>query len=90
MATSDIIAPAHRQVMLRSSKCILHGRSDVELSRMGECPVDPGGYFIVKGSEKVAARGHFLDLIPATLLKLPLEMAGGAHPGATFKEPHHS
>ena len=40
-------------VMLRSSKCMLNGRTDAELSRMGECPVDPGGYFIVKGSEKV-------------------------------------
>ena len=27
--------------------------SDAELAKMGECPVDPGGYFIVKGQEKV-------------------------------------
>ncbi len=40
-------------VMLRSDKCILNGRSDAELARMGECPCDPGGYFIVKGQEKV-------------------------------------
>lgn len=40
-------------VMLRSSKCILHGRTDAELARMGECPCDPGGYFVVKGQEKV-------------------------------------
>ena len=40
-------------VMLRSDKCILHGRTDAELARMGECPCDPGGYFIVKGQEKV-------------------------------------
>jgi len=40
-------------VMLRSSKCMLHGRSERELASMGECPVDPGGYFIVKGQEKV-------------------------------------
>ena len=40
-------------VMLRSNKCILHGRSEEELARMGECPCDPGGYFIVKGQEKV-------------------------------------
>ena len=40
-------------MMLKSSKCILHNRSEKELSRMGECPCDPGGYFVVKGSEKV-------------------------------------
>lgn len=40
-------------IMLRSKRCLLHGRSDTELARMGECPLDPGGYFVVKGSEKV-------------------------------------
>ena len=40
-------------IMLKSSKCILHGVSDEMLARMGECPCDPGGYFVVKGSEKV-------------------------------------
>ncbi|KAG6476795.1 hypothetical protein ZIOFF_066043 [Zingiber officinale] len=40
-------------IMLRSSRCVLSGKDDVELSKLGECPLDPGGYFIVKGSEKV-------------------------------------
>jgi len=40
-------------VMLRSAKCMLHGRNEAELAAMGECPVDPGGYFVVKGQEKV-------------------------------------
>ena len=40
-------------IMLKSNKCILNGRSDKELMRMGECACDPGGYFVVKGSEKV-------------------------------------
>jgi len=40
-------------IMLRSKRCLLYGRSDKELARMGECPLDPGGYFVVKGSEKV-------------------------------------
>lgn len=40
-------------IMLRSDKCILHGRTDAQLARMGECPCDPGGYFVVKGQEKV-------------------------------------
>jgi DNA-directed RNA polymerase III subunit RPC2 len=40
-------------IMLRSSKCVLTGRTDAQLARMKECPLDPGGYFVVKGTEKV-------------------------------------
>ncbi|XP_042432808.1 DNA-directed RNA polymerase III subunit 2-like [Zingiber officinale] len=40
-------------IMLRSSHCVLSGKDDDELSKLGECPLDPGGYFIVKGTEKV-------------------------------------
>lgn len=40
-------------VMLRSDLCNLKGKNEAELARMGECPMDPGGYFVVKGTEKV-------------------------------------
>lgn len=40
-------------MMLRSANCILTGKSDAELAKLGECPLDPGGYFIVRGAEKV-------------------------------------
>ena len=40
-------------VMLKSSDCILNGKNRMELSLLGEDPEDPGGYFIVFGSEKV-------------------------------------
>ncbi|XP_055949734.1 DNA-directed RNA polymerase III subunit RPC2-like [Argiope bruennichi] len=40
-------------IMLRSSKCRLHGKTPFELAAMNECPLDPGGYFIVNGTEKV-------------------------------------
>ncbi|GJQ85650.1 putative DNA-dependent RNA polymerase [Trypoxylus dichotomus] len=40
-------------IMLRSSNCILSNKSEYELAKMNECPLDPGGYFIVKGQEKV-------------------------------------
>lgn len=40
-------------IMLRSSKCYLTDQSDKELARMDECALDPGGYFIVNGAEKV-------------------------------------
>lgn len=40
-------------IMLRSSNCVLHGKSEAELSALGECPYDPGGYFVVRGTERV-------------------------------------
>lgn len=40
-------------IMLRSSYCHLYGCSDEELYSYRECPLDPGGYFVVNGSEKV-------------------------------------
>eukprot|EP00887_Chlorella_sp_A99_P006810 scaffold2.g6810.t1 len=40
-------------IMLRSDRCILKGRNEDELARLGECPLDPGGYFVVRGTEKV-------------------------------------
>ena len=40
-------------IMLRSSYCSLHGHTDNELSRLGECVFDSGGYFVINGSEKV-------------------------------------
>ncbi len=40
-------------IMLRSSNCILAGKSHKELAKLNECPIDPGGYFVVRGVEKV-------------------------------------
>jgi len=40
-------------VMLKSEICVLHGKTDEELIAMGEDPMDPGGYFIINGSERV-------------------------------------
>lgn len=40
-------------IMLRSANCILCNKADFELAKMNECPLDPGGYFVVKGQEKV-------------------------------------
>jgi hypothetical protein len=50
-------------VMLRSDRCVLKGKCEYELASMNECPLDPGGYFIVKGQEKVKTKaklGSFL------------------------------
>ena len=40
-------------IMLRSAQCVLAGKSESEMARLKECPLDPGGYFIVNGTEKV-------------------------------------
>ena len=40
-------------IMLRSMYCILSDSNDRELTDLGECPYDQGGYFVINGSEKV-------------------------------------
>lgn len=40
-------------MMLRSSNCVLNGKSEMDMAALHECPLDPGGYFIVNGTEKV-------------------------------------
>ncbi|KAF3000817.1 DNA-directed RNA polymerase III core subunit ret1 [Curvularia kusanoi] len=40
-------------IMLKSNKCVLAGKNDREMAVMEECPLDPGGYFITRGQEKV-------------------------------------
>ena len=45
-------------IMLRSSNCTLTGKSPADLAKLNECPYDPGGYFVVKGVEKVSGQFH--------------------------------
>lgn len=40
-------------IMLRSSYCTVYQNSEKDLTELGECPYDQGGYFIINGSEKV-------------------------------------
>jgi DNA-directed RNA polymerase III subunit RPC2 len=40
-------------IMLRSNRCVLCDKSEEELAVLKECMYDPGGYFVVKGVEKV-------------------------------------
>ena len=48
-------------IMLRSSKCVLTGKSEEELAQLKECPLDPGGYFIIRGVEKVGFLSSFIS-----------------------------
>ncbi|KAG2492788.1 hypothetical protein HYH03_008949 [Edaphochlamys debaryana] len=40
-------------LMLRCDRCVLYNKNEAQLAQLGECPLDPGGYFIVRGTEKV-------------------------------------
>lgn len=44
---------AKMPIMLKSSKCVLIGKSVDELIDLGEDPFEPGGYFVINGTEKV-------------------------------------
>ena len=47
------IAIGRLPIMLKSNRCRLAGKNDREMAFMNECALDPGGYFIVNGTEKV-------------------------------------
>jgi DNA-directed RNA polymerase subunit B len=40
-------------VMVKSNACILHNLPETRLVELGEDPRDPGGYFVINGSERV-------------------------------------
>lgn len=40
-------------IMLRSALCTLTGKRPAQLIALSECPYDPGGYFVIKGTERV-------------------------------------
>lgn len=40
-------------IMLKSSICVLNQSKYLDPRAIGECPMDCGGYFIIKGSEKI-------------------------------------
>src|SRR5438105_12196903 len=66
-------------VMVRSNACLLHNLSDQKLVEHGEDPNDPGGYFIINGSERVIV--GLEDLSPNKIL-VDLEKVGAV---STFK-----
>ena len=53
-------------IMLRSRKCNLSKLSDSEKIKKGECEKDSGGYFVIKGNERVIVsqlRGNYNQVI---------------------------
>ena len=45
-------------IMLRSTYCLLNGMKDRDLCELNECPLDPGGYFIINGSDLRSGKGN--------------------------------
>ncbi|MEM2320919.1 MAG: DNA-directed RNA polymerase subunit B [Candidatus Bathyarchaeia archaeon] len=62
----EIVYIGDMPTMLKSKYCHLYGLSEEELIRHGEDPLDPGGYFIINGSERVIVALE--DLAPNRIL----------------------
>ncbi len=63
---TEIVYIGDFPVMLKSKICPLSSLTSEELVRIGEDPLDPGGYFIVNGSERVVVALE--DLAPNKIL----------------------
>lgn len=66
-------------MMLKSKYCNLNGLSKEELIKKGEDPFDPGGYFIINGTEKVVVIVE--DLAPNIFV---VESTGKEYRGRVF------
>lgn len=64
----------HLPVMLKSKICLLNGLSREELIQHGEDPDDPGGYFIINGSERSLIIVE--DLAPNRIVTTTEDVAG--------------
>ncbi|MEM3041321.1 MAG: DNA-directed RNA polymerase subunit B'', partial [Nitrososphaerota archaeon] len=64
--SSEVVHIGDIPVMLKSKLCLLSNCTPEELIRLGEDPYDPGGYFIINGSERVIV--GLEDLAPNRIL----------------------
>ncbi|MFH1590653.1 MAG: DNA-directed RNA polymerase subunit B'' [archaeon] len=71
-------------IMLKSKFCHLHGMSKDELVKHGEDPYDPGGYFIINGTEKVLVTIE--DLASNKFLVEKASSGVSPHTGRLFSE----
>jgi len=71
-------------IMLRSKNCNLYGLSREKLIEKGEDPDDPGGYFIINGSEKTIVKIE--DLAPNRLLINKEKIGVSEYVGKLFSE----
>lgn len=71
-------------IMLRSKFCLLNKLSKEDLIKIGEDPNDPGGYFIINGTEKVLI--HIEDLASNTFLVDHVGTGVSEYVGKMFSE----
>ena len=71
-------------IMLRSKFCLLNKLSKEDLIECGEDPNDPGGYFIINGTEKVLI--HIEDLASNTFLVDHIGTGVSEYVGKMFSE----
>ncbi|MBN1386222.1 DNA-directed RNA polymerase subunit B'' [Candidatus Woesearchaeota archaeon] len=71
-------------MMLKSRFCHLHGLSREDLIKNGEDPDDPGGYFIINGTEKVLV--NIEDLAPNRMLVEEATIGLSKYVGKIFAE----
>lgn len=71
-------------IMLKSKYCLLNKLSKEELINRGEDPNDPGGYFIINGTEKALI--HIEDLAANTFLMTYVGTGVSEYIGKMFSE----
>jgi len=71
-------------IMIKSKQCHLAGLSKDELIKHGEDPDDPGGYFIINGSEKTIIKVE--DLAPNRMLITKQKLGISDYVGKIFSE----
>jgi len=71
-------------IMLKSKYCHLKGLQEEELIKQGEDPYDPGGYFIINGTEKVLISVE--DLAPNRFLIEKTSIGVSEYVGKLFSE----
>ncbi len=76
-------------IMLRSNLCVLNGLSREQLIEEGEDPDDPGGYFIINGTERVIVMvEEVLSNRPVIEVKGDLETARINSESSSFVQRH--
>ena len=75
---------ANLPIMLKSRYCNLHGLNEQELIEKNEDPTDPGGYFIIGGTEKVLVKIE--DLAPNKMIMSEASIGPSKYSGKVFSE----
>ncbi|MFH8107849.1 MAG: DNA-directed RNA polymerase subunit B'', partial [Candidatus Aenigmatarchaeota archaeon] len=76
-------------IMVKSEKCVLSKLSREELIKLGEDPDDPGGYFIINGTERVVVMSEqILSNLPIIEKRKDVEIARINSERAGFVQMH--